>query len=326
MFSKLSSSSRRVLPHLPSSSSHVRVLHRSLSSTASNANATATAASPFAPLDTFARRHLGPSTSSDISKMLSVIRASSLDELINQTVPSSIRLKQPLKETGAAQGESKALEDFKRMMDKNKVATSFIGQGYYNTITPPVILRNILENPAWYTPYTPYQAEIAQGRLEMLLNFQTMISDLTGLPVSNSSLLDEGTAGAEAMNMAFGMNKADRKTFLISSGVHPQTIAVCKTRAAGIGVNVEVFDKDKGVDFEKAGDAFGVLIQYPDTLGRIDDYKGFTEKAHKKDIKVIVATDILALTILQPPGEWYLYKHIISSLYFIVSHRKNHVD
>ena len=177
--------------------------------------------------------------------MLKVIGYDSLAALIDATVPPHIRAKQAL--SLPAQGETEALHDFKDMMQANELFRSYIGLGYYDTITPPVILRNIIENPGWYTPYTPYQAEIAQGRLEMLLNYQTMVSDLTGLPVSNSSLLDEGTAAAEAMNMCFNASSKKKRVFLCSADVHPQTIAVLQTRAKGVDVAVKV---QKEADFD----------------------------------------------------------------------------
>eukprot|EP00456_Euglypha_rotunda_P019423 TRINITY_DN17199_c0_g1_i2.p1 TRINITY_DN17199_c0_g1~~TRINITY_DN17199_c0_g1_i2.p1 ORF type:complete len:841 (-),score=126.18 TRINITY_DN17199_c0_g1_i2:12-2426(-) len=187
-------------------------------------------------------------------------------------------------------------------MSKNKMFRSHIGAGYYGTITPNVILRNMLENPAWYTPYTPYQAEISQGRLEMLLNFQTMVSDLTGLPVSNASLLDEATAAAEAMNLSLNTAKKGANVFLVSSDVHPQTIAVIKTRAMGIGIKVKVVQSN---DFDfKEENVCGILIQYPASSGKIEDFKDLTSKAHASGAKVIVASDLLALTLLTPPGEW----------------------
>ena len=190
------------------------------------------------PHDVFAPRHLGPSDPAELSAMLKVIGYDSLGSLIDATVPAHIRSKQPL--SLPPQGETEALHDFKDMMAANALYRSYIGLGYYDTLTPPVILRNIIENPAWYTPYTPYQAEIAQGRLEMLLNYQTMVSDLTGLPVSNSSLLDEGTAAAEAMNMCFNASSKKKRVFLCSADVHPQTVAVLQTRAKGVDVVVKV--------------------------------------------------------------------------------------
>jgi glycine dehydrogenase len=189
--------------------------------------------------DKFVPRHLGPSSNADVQAMLKTIGYTSLNQLIDDTVPAQIRSKQPLN-LPASQGEKAELEALQAMMDKNVLHKTFIGAGYYDTVTPPVILRNIIENPAWYTPYTPYQAEIAQGRLEMLLNYQTMVSDLTGLPVSNCSLLDEATAAAEAMNMLWNGASKKKNTFLVSENAHPQTIAVIQTRAKYVGIKVIV--------------------------------------------------------------------------------------
>jgi len=188
------------------------------------------------------------------------------------------------------------------LASKNKVFKSFIGMGYYNTHVPTVILRNIMENPAWYTQYTPYQAEISQGRLESLLNFQTVITDLTGLPMSNASLLDEGTAAAEAMAMCNNILKGKKKTFVIASNCHPQTIDVCKTRADGFDLKVVTSDL-KDIDYS-SGDVCGVLVQYPGTEGEVLDYAEFVKNAHANGVKVVMATDLLALTVLKPPGEF----------------------
>lgn len=197
--------------------------------------------------------------------------------------------------------ESQMLEHMKKLASMNKVFKSFIGMGYYDTFVPGVILRNLLENPGWYTQYTPYQAEIAQGRLESLLNFQTMITDLTALPMSNASLLDEGTAAAEAMNMCNMIHKGKKKTFLVASNCHPQTIDICKTRAGGFDLTVKVADLK---DFDYSGkDVCGVLVQYPGTEGEVLDYGAFVKNAHANDVKVVMATDLLALTVLKPPGE-----------------------
>lgn len=190
----------------------------------------------------------------------------------------------------------------KSLAAKNKVFKSFIGMGYYNTSVPAVILRNIMENPGWYTQYTPYQAEIAQGRLESLLNYQTMVTDLTGLPMSNASLLDEGTAAAEAMSMCNNISRGKKKTFLIASNCHPQTFDICKTRADAMDIKVVKADL-KDFDYS-SNDVCGVLVQYPGTNGEILDYSDFVRNAHAKDVKVVVATDLLALTMLKPPGEF----------------------
>eukprot|EP01026_Neomeris_dumetosa_P003920 TRINITY_DN1104_c0_g1_i2.p1 TRINITY_DN1104_c0_g1~~TRINITY_DN1104_c0_g1_i2.p1 ORF type:complete len:1060 (-),score=183.43 TRINITY_DN1104_c0_g1_i2:273-2987(-) len=197
--------------------------------------------------------------------------------------------------------ESEFLEHFKEMSTKNKVYKNFIGLGYYGTHLPTVIQRNLLENPGWYTQYTPYQAEIAQGRLESLLNFQTMVCDLTGMPMSNASLLDESTAAAEAMTMCSALARGKKVKFLVSNKCHPQTISVCQTRADGLGLKVEVSDESA---FVMDKDVCGVLLQYPATDGTISEYKTLVENAHKANVKVCVATDLLALTMLTPPGEW----------------------
>ncbi|KAM7510844.1 hypothetical protein LguiB_009719 [Lonicera macranthoides] len=254
------------------------------------------------PSDTFPRRH-NSATPEDKTKMSEFCGFESLDSLIDATVPKSIRL-QSMKFSKFDDGltESQMIEHMQSLASKNKVFKSFIGMGYYNTSVPPVILRNIMENPGWYTQYTPYQAEIAQGRLESLLNYQTMISDLTGLPMSNASLLDEGTAAAEAMAMCNNIVKGKKKTFIIASNCHPQTIDVCKTRADGFEIKVVTADL-KDFDY-KSGDVCGVLVQYPGTEGEILDYGEFIKNAHANGVKVVMATDLLALTMLKPPGEF----------------------
>jgi glycine dehydrogenase len=235
--------------------------------------------------------------------MLQTVGADSLDQLIEQTIPPAIRLQKPL-DLPPAQSESEALAALQLIAKKNKIYKSFIGQGYYGTITPPVILRNIFENPGWYTQYTPYQAEISQGRLEALLNFQTMICDLTGLPQSNASMLDEATAAAEAMSMCHSIKSDDpnRNTFFVSDNVHPQTIAVIKTRAKWLGINIVVGAPDGNPGPLES--LCGILVQYPGTDGRIIDYTPLTEAAHKAGALVVAATDLLALTLIKPPGEW----------------------
>jgi len=258
--------------------------------------------SPLQPLDTFPRRHIGPAPA-DQAAMLELIGAKSLEDLTAQTVPASIRLPKPLN-LPPAQGESEALATLRAIASKNKVHKSFLGMGYYGTITPPVILRNILENPGWYTQYTPYQAEISQGRLEALLNFQTMVSDLTALPLANSSMLDEATAAAEAMHMCHSLHE-DRPRFFVASDCHPQTIAVVKSRAKWLGIEVEVGVAEKlKTQNAKLKTLCGVLVQYPATDGRITDYGALTEAAHAEGTQVVAATDLLALTLIKPPGEW----------------------
>ncbi|URD71871.1 glycine dehydrogenase [Musa troglodytarum] len=253
------------------------------------------------PSDTFPRRH-NSATPEEQSTMAASCGFSSLDALIDATVPKTIRISDiRLSKFDAGLTESEMITHMSRLAAKNKVFKSFIGMGYYNTLVPGVILRNIMENPAWYTQYTPYQAEIAQGRLESLLNFQTMISDLTALPMSNASLLDEGTAAAEAMAMCSNIQKGKKKTFLVASNCHPQTIDVCKTRADGFDIKVVVADL-KDFDY-KSNDVCGVLVQYPGTEGEILDYGEFIKNAHAHGVKVVMATDLLALTVLKPPGE-----------------------
>ena len=253
----------------------------------------------IAPSDPFALRHIGPS-SDEIEQMLKVLGFSTLDALIEQTVPSAIRLNQSLK-LPAAQSEYAALAQLKEIASKNQVFRSFIGMGYYDCITPPVIGRNILENPGWYTAYTPYQAEIAQGRLEALLNFQTMIIDLTGLEIANASLLDEGTAAAEAMSMSYGLCKTQANAFFVSSACHPQTIEVVQTRARPLDIEVIVGDH-RTFDFEQP--IFGALLQYPATDGTIYDYREFINRVHEVKALVTVAADPLSLALLKPPGEF----------------------
>ena len=252
----------------------------------------------FAPNDSFVSRHIGVS-STEIQQMLTAIGCESLDEMIEKTVPESIRIKQPL-QLGGARGEYELLQELKAIASKNQVWRSYIGTGYYNCITPPIIQRNILENPGWYTQYTPYQAEIAQGRLEALLNFQTMIIDLTGLEIANASLLDEGTAAAEAMSMAAGIAKNKGNKFFVSSDCHPQTIAVVKTRAIPLGIELVIAKHDQFV-FDK--NYFGALLQYPASDGAIYDYSECIAQIHAYGGLAIVAADLLALTLIKSPAE-----------------------
>jgi len=255
--------------------------------------------------DTFTFRHIGPDWS-EISEMLEVIGCSSLDELIDQTIPASIRQRDPLTLDGPAadgRGEYELLEELRAISSKNQVFRSYIGMGYFGTITPPVIGRNILENPGWYTQYTPYQAEISQGRLEALLNFQTMVSDLTGLPIANASLLDEATAAAEAMAMC--ANITNRSRFLVAANCHPQTIEVVRTRAGSLGIEIELFDPTAADSSSPAIDtAAGVLVQYPTTDGRIEAYDELCDRVHAEGGLMVVATDLLALTLIRPPSEF----------------------
>lgn len=250
------------------------------------------------PATTFARRHIGPSPN-DVEAMLKVVGAPSLDVLMAETVPASIRQAKPLS-IGNALNETQALARMRQIASKNQVFTSLIGQGYYNTITPPVILRNILENPAWYTAYTPYQPEISQGRLEAILNFQTMIADLTGLDIANASLLDEASAAAEAMGVAARSCKESRSAFFVDVNIHPQTLAVLKTRAEPLGWRLIVGDADKDL---RPGEVFGAIFQYPDTFGAIRDPRKAIASVKAAGGFAIVAADLLALTLLTPPGE-----------------------
>ncbi|KAF2687553.1 glycine dehydrogenase-like protein [Lentithecium fluviatile CBS 122367] len=279
---------------------------------------------PFTSLDTFPRRHIGPSAASaeDMLKALDP-PAASLDDFVRQVIPADILSSRELEigpmgpklpQEMGTQGvrESMFLKLASNIMDKNSPGISFIGCGYYGTAVPEVIKRNILENPAWYTSYTPYQPEISQGRLESLLNFQTMVSDLTGLDIANASVLDEPTAAAEAMTMSLGMlplarQKRANKTFLVSSRCHPQTLAVLYSRAEGFGIKIEIADvlENNSNRVEELGDDLvGVLAQYPDTEGAVHDFRGLAEKVHKQGAIFSVATDLLALTQLTPPGEF----------------------
>lgn len=250
----------------------------------------------------FESRHIGPDAK-QTAEMLKVVKAASVDELIAQTVPATIRLKKPLN-LPAAQSEFEFLKEFKALASKNKVFKSYIGTGYYNTITPGVILRNILENPGWYTAYTPYQAEIAQGRLEALINYQTMVIDLTGMQIANASLLDEATAAAEAMHLMYASRKASKKNankFFVDQNTFPQTIDLLKTRSTPIGVELVVGDINK-LDITDA-DLFAVFIQNPNNDGAIKDYTAFNATAHEKDVFVVMAADILSLVLMKSPGE-----------------------
>ncbi|MDI6834572.1 MAG: aminomethyl-transferring glycine dehydrogenase [Rhizobiaceae bacterium] len=252
----------------------------------------------YQPYDFANRRHIGPSPA-EMEEMLALIGYPSLDALIDDTVPGSIRQQVPLT-WGAPMTEREALDKLRETANKNEVLVSLIGQGYYGTITPPVIQRNILENPAWYTAYTPYQPEISQGRLEALLNYQTMICDLTGLDVANASLLDEATAGAEAMAMAERVAKSKAKAFFVDENCHPQTIAVIETRAAPLGWEVVVGNPFTDLDPAKV---FGALFQYPGTYGHVHDFTGLIAKLHDAGAIAAVAADPLALALLKAPGE-----------------------
>ena len=255
--------------------------------------------------DSFSRRHIGP-TSSDESAMLKHLGYSTLEDFIRDVVPANIAISGVL-EAALDKGKSEVevIAELRSIASENKVFRSLIGTGYYGTIVPPVIKRNVFENPAWYTAYTPYQPEISQGRLEALFAFQTMICELTALNISNASMLDEGTAAAEAMTLARRVSKlSDDAVFLIEEHVHPQTKAVVRTRAKPLGINVFEIDSGHVARDGYDGDFFGALVQYPDTTGTVIDYAGFAEYAHSRDSLVIAATDLLALTLLKPPGEW----------------------
>ncbi len=257
----------------------------------------------LAPLDTFERRHTG-SPDAAVAEMLRTVGFDSIDALADAAVPAKIRLKRPLR-LPSALGEREALAELRALAARNKVFRSFIGLGYYDTATPGVIQRNILENPGWYTAYTPYQAEISQGRLEALLNFQTLVTDLTGMEIAGASMLDEGTAAAEAMMLAHRVKlgeNAGSSTFFVSEKCHPQTIDIVRTRAKPLHVTVVVGDH-RAFDFA-GGNVFGVLVQYPDTTGSIHDFTAFFAQAHAAGALCVVATDLLALTLLRPPGEF----------------------
>lgn len=262
----------------------------------------------------FIGRHIGPSET-DVQKMLDTIGVSSLDDLIKATVPENILLQEPYLDLPGPMTEVQALEDIKQIAGLNQVLRSYIGQGYYGTYMPNVILRNILENPAWYTAYTPYQPEISQGRLEALLIYQTMVADLTGLDIANSSLLDEATAAAEAMTLARRVSRVKSNVFFVSQNVHPQTIEVLRTRSAGLGIELVIGDESAGLP-----ECYGVLLQYPHSLGQValhndaslcaqsqspaNTYAALAQQAHEAGAIVAVATDLLALALLTPPGEW----------------------
>ncbi|MBL6444976.1 aminomethyl-transferring glycine dehydrogenase [Fulvivirga sp. 29W222] len=253
-------------------------------------------------LERFDTRHNGPDEQ-QIQEMLKAVNAGSLDELIDQTIPKSIQLKKELS-LPVAKTEYKFLNDFKKLAQKNKIFRSYIGTGYYNCVVPGVILRNILENPGWYTAYTPYQAEIAQGRLEALINFQTMVIDLTGMEIANASLLDEGTAAAEAMTMLAGARKGGKKSasrFFVDQNTFPQTIDVLKTRALPVGIELVIGDV-KEVDLADP-ELYGILVQNPNNDGSIIDYSEFISKAKKNDVSVAVAADLMSLLLMKSPGE-----------------------
>ncbi len=252
--------------------------------------------------NSFAYRHIGP-RKEEVKQMLETIGLPSIDSLIDETVPDSIRMQEPM-DLPDPMKEHEFLEHIRQLSEKNKLFKSYIGQGYYGTILPGPIQRNILENPGWYTAYTPYQAEIAQGRLEALLNYQTLVLELTGMELANASLLDEATAAAEAMSMFFGAvprNRPEANKFFASRFAHPQTLDVLRTRTEPIGVELVIGDPDE-IHFDSS--FFGCLVQYPDTLGRVKDFSGFVSKAKENGVQVAVACDLLALVLLTPPSQW----------------------
>lgn len=251
-------------------------------------------------MTTFAHRHIG-SSESQIQEMLGALGLSSLDALMQATVPQEIRLARSL-DLPPAQSEEEVLAELRHLSARNRVYRSFLGMGYYDCLTPPVIGRNILENPAWYTQYTPYQAEIAQGRLEALLNFQTMVADLTALPLANASLLDEATAAAEAMSMCRALSTLQGRTFFVAEDCHPQIIGVLQTRAKPLKISITIGNPDT-LNFSN-DETFGILLSYPSTDGTLRSYEALVQKAHEAGALVVASTDLLALTLLVPPGEW----------------------
>ncbi len=252
------------------------------------------------PLDPFARRHIGP-PEAEVAQMLSAVGFERIAEFIDAVVPEAIRYRQPL-DLGRPSGEHEELERLRRIAGRNRLFRSYIGMGYHGTSVPAVIRRNVLENPGWYTQYTPYQAELAQGRLEALVNFQTLVAELTGLPLANASLLDEATAAAEAMSMCRALAKGRKNTFFCADDCHPQTLAVVRTRAEPLGIQVVVGPADELRPGDH--DLCGALVQYPTTEGRIADYEPLAERVHQAGGLLVVATDLLALTLLRPPGEF----------------------
>ncbi|MDJ0893644.1 MAG: aminomethyl-transferring glycine dehydrogenase [Alphaproteobacteria bacterium] len=247
----------------------------------------------------FVRRHIGPAEA-DVAEMLQTVGYPSLDALMDRAVPKSILSKRPMR-LQEGQTETEAIAHLQALADQNRVFRSMIGMGYYDTITPPVILRNVLECPGWYTAYTPYQPEISQGRLEALLNFQAMVMDMTGMELANASLLDEATAAAEAMTMCRRVGKSAGQAFFVAEDCHPQTIAVIRTRAAALGIELVIGDPQADLDPSRV---FGLLLQYPNTFGEVRDYAALAEQAHAAGALVVVAADLLSLALLKPPGEW----------------------
>ncbi|NLY24393.1 MAG: aminomethyl-transferring glycine dehydrogenase [Bacteroidales bacterium] len=255
-------------------------------------------------MEQFKNRHIGISEA-DKQKMLEALGMSGINELIDQTIPADIRLSQPLS-LPAPLSEHEYAEEIAHIASQNRINASYIGMGWYDTITPAAVYRNVFENPVWYTSYTPYQAEISQGRLEALLNFQTVVSELTALPLANSSLLDEATAAAEAASMMYGLRsrgqvKSNVETLFVDENIFPQTLAVLRTRMGHAGIEIVTGDYRS---FNFNNPCFGAIVQYPNSNGSVEDYRSFVEKAHASDAKVAVATDLMALVLLTPPGEW----------------------
>jgi glycine dehydrogenase len=286
--------------NVSSSTSKLLVCRKDVNSSSFHVRGLATSAADiFKMTDQFERRHVGTSPEDQL-EMLDFCGLKSFDDLVEKTVPAAIRNKSPLN-LKPTLSESEATAALKKMASKNIPMKSLIGMGYFGTITPPVIRRCLIEDPQWYTSYTPYQPEISQGRLEMLVNYQTMITDMTGLEFSNASLLDEGTSAAEAMQLSHSVHRGKRSAYFISSGVHPQTIDLVQSRAAMLGISVEIGEARSISDFSGYS---GVLIQYPNTFGKVNDYEDFTASAKKEGCVVTVAADLMALAILKPPGEW----------------------
>ncbi|MEO8250354.1 MAG: glycine dehydrogenase (aminomethyl-transferring), partial [Burkholderiales bacterium] len=270
-----------------------------------NSNDTSRPAASLAALENdseFLARHIGIDAD-DEAKMLAVVGEKSRRALIDSIVPRSIARKSQMLLPAPAT-EAAALAELKALSLKNKVFKTFIGQGYHNVRTPGVILRNVLENPAWYTAYTPYQAEISQGRLEALLNFQTMVCDLTAMPIANASMLDEATAAAEAMTLARRSVKSKSQVFIVAGDCHPQTIEVIQTRAEPLGIEVRLANSADEWSEVLGEEHFAALAQYPSTSGRIDDLRADVQRVQGKQAAFIASADLLALTLLTPPGEW----------------------
>src|SRR5438045_4611861 len=281
-------------------SGQTETIEKPVARTTNESQSTASIERPEATAS-FADRQIGPSRK-ETAEMLRELDFENVDALLDATVPKNIRLGRPL-QLPEAKSETEALTELRFLASENKVARSFIGAGYSDTITPPVIQRNILENPGWYTAYTPYQAELAQGRLEALLNFQTMVTDLTSLDISNASLLDEATAAAEAMALCYhaATGRDSRNRFFVADNCHPQTVAVVRTRAKPLGIETVTANFS---NFEFDDTIFGALVQYPATDGVIYDYEKFAKAAHEVGALLVVAADILALALLKPPGEF----------------------